>query len=210
MLAATALAAGCAARGPRRFPAAGAEEARQALLAWSEAVSRGASLSPSRLLYDARFGQGLFQSSGTLAVVERGDSLSATLTGPFGAVVARYGGGVVEAQGAAPLPLDGGTLRAILAGVWMGGTPRVAGCDAGDCLLRWEETEPVEAVLQVAAARLRTLRLARHEGEILAAYSGAFAPWPERIEAEELRSGRKLRLHLLAREPLFAPGAQGR
>jgi hypothetical protein len=153
-----------------------------------------------RLLYEARFGRGVLQSSGTLAVIERGESLEATLAGPFGSIVARYGGGVFETEGTDPLPLAPETLRAVLAGVWNGEAARVEGCREDRCLLAFGDPNPAELVLDVEGARVLSLRFVRPEGEIRATYSGRFDPWPERVDAEEIRSGRKLRLRLLARE----------
>jgi hypothetical protein len=181
---------------------ASATEAERALRAWDEALRRGRSMGEGRLLYEARFGRGVLQSSGTLAVIERGESLEATLAGPFGAIVARYGDGIFETEGTDPLPLSPEMLRAVLAGVWNAEAVRVEGCREDRCLLSFGDPSPAQLVLDVEGARALSLRVVRPEGEIRATYSGRFDPWPERVEAEEIRSGRKLRLRLLAREAL--------
>ena len=193
---------GCSARAPRTFPAAAAEQAQRALAAWQEAVSRAASLGPSRLLYEARISQGLARTSGTLAVRIGAGEVEANLSGPFGSPLARYEKGALVGEGIRAIPIGGDELRSLLAGVWTAGVPTVAGAREDQALLVWDGTPRVEEVLDLAQARGSTLRVSRADGTILATYSGTADPWPSRIEISELRSGSKLRLALLAREPL--------
>ncbi len=193
---------GCAARAPRVFAPAGDRESLQALSAWKAAVARADSLGPSRLLYDARLSQGLVHLAGTLAVRQAPGSLEATLTGPFGSPVARYADGVFHGEGVAALAVRPEQLRSLLAGIWRGEPPAVEGVDGRDALLRWSGEEEVEGVFDVARAQFKSLRVVRAEGTILASYSGGVDPWPERIEVEDAHSHSKLRLKLLAREPL--------
>jgi len=202
LLLAGSLAAGCAARAPRVFGPARTEVAARAMEAWREALDRSERLGAARLLYDARLAQGILKLHGTLAVLQRPGYLEATLAGPFGKTLARYEEGALRGEGIKPLAVEPEELRSLLAGVWKKGTPCVAGTEGEEALLRWEGPDGVEAVLDVPRARLRTLTIARPEGEISAAYSGEFTSWPERIEIEQMGSGNKLRLVLIAREPL--------
>lgn len=197
-----ALLSDCAGRARRSFLPAAERESLQALSAWREAVERADSLGPSKLLYNARLSQGLLRVSGTLAVRQGPGNLEATLTGPFGSPVARYADGALLGEGVAALAFGPDELRALLGGVWRGEAPQVAGIDAGDALLKWSGAEDVEGVFDVAEARFKSLRVAGAQGTILATYSGSLNPWPERIDVEEVRSGSKLRLKLLARETL--------
>lgn len=201
LLVAGGLAIGCAARPTRRFEPAGPEEARRALAAWEVALERSDGLPSAKLLYDASLVQGLLRASGTLAVSERPGFLQATLAGPFGTTVAQYRDGALRGEGIRPLSIAPEDLRAILAGVWRKGTPFVAGSEGGDALLRWEEPDRAEAVLDTGTARLRSLTVSRPDGELLARYSGALDPWPEQIELTDIGSGNKLRLTLIAKEP---------
>lgn len=201
LLVAGGLAIGCAARPTRRFEPAGPEEARRALAAWEEALERSDGLPSARLLYEASLVQGLLRASGTLAVSERPGFLQATLAGPFGTTLAQYRDGALRGEGIRPLSIAPEDLRAILAGVWRKGTPVVAGFEAGDALLRWEMPDRAEAVLDTGAARLRSLKVSRSEGELLARYSGALDPWPEQLELTDIESGNKLRLTLISKEP---------
>jgi len=137
---------------------------------------------------------------GTLAVVAVPGRLEATLSGPFGSPLARYGSGVLEASGTRPIPLDAEELRAVLAGVWRA-EPRVAGARDGRTLLRFSGKDAVEGVLEVSQARRATLSIVRPEADLLATYSGRLDPWPERIALEDRRTGRRLELTLVAREP---------
>lgn len=194
------LAASCASRGQRVFPAAGPEDARRALEAWTRAVARADALPAARLLYETRVSQGPFGISGTLAVSAGANTLEATLTGPFGSPLAQYRAGALRGEGLRPVVIPPSQMRWLLAGVWEGGTPTVEGIDGGEALLRWRGGEDVEGVLDVAAARFRSLEVSRGQGKILATYAGAASPWPERIEIEDTASGGRLRLTLIAVE----------
>lgn len=193
---------GCAVRKPRCFPPAGEEEALRALAAWRTAVARAEALGPARVLYDARLSQGVLRIRGTLAVRQSPGSVEATLTGPFGTVVARYADGALRGDGMKSLVIAPEQLRWLLAGVWEAEMPAVLGVDGLEALLRWSETAQVEGVLDVAAARFRSLRVERPEGTIVANYSGANEPWPERIEVEDVKTGNTLRLALIGQETL--------
>jgi len=199
-----ALTAACATRRPA-FGPAGADESRQALAAWESALARADSEGPVRLLYDVKMSEGLVKFPGTLAVEAVPGKLEATMTGPFGSPIARYSSGVLEAKGARPLPLEAEELRALLAGVWRS-TPQVAGARAGQTLLRFDGRQPVEGVLDLAGSRLASLRIERAGADLFAIYSGKLDPWPEKISIEDRRSGRRLELTLVAREPV-EPGA---
>jgi hypothetical protein len=189
----------CASR-PAPFGPVDAEDARRALGAWQNALDRADSLPAARLLYDARMSEGLVKVPGTLAVLAQPDRLEATLTGPFGSPLARYASGVLEARGVRPIPLDAEELRAVLAGVWRT-TPEVAGARGGQTLMRFPGRDAVEGVLDVAEARLESLRISRAEADLVATYAGRRDPWPERITLEDRRSGRRVQLTLVAREP---------
>jgi len=180
----------------------GAAEASRVLEIWEAALERADRSAASRLLYDASVSQGLARIPGTLAVSQRPGSVSATLTGPFGSPIARYEAGVLRGDRLRPLAIEPEELRALLAGVWRGEAPAVAGVRDGRALLRWEEGDRIEGVLDVTAGRLISLRIARPQGELLARYSGRWDPWPERIELEAGSSGHKMRLSLIGREPL--------
>lgn len=191
---------GCASR-PGAFGPSGAEESRRALDAWETALHRADSLGPAKILYDVKMSEGLVKVPGTLAVEARRDRLEATLTGPFGSPVARFASGVLEAKGARPIPLDAEELRAVLAGVWR--TPaRVEGARGGESLLKFEGRDKVEAVLDVAATRVQTLKIDRPEAELVATYSGRLDPWPEKITIQDRRTGKMLQLTMVAREPV--------
>jgi hypothetical protein len=194
------LAASCASRGQRVFGAAAQEDARLALEAWTRAVARADALGAARLLYEGRVSQGPFRISGTLAVRAEANTIEATLTGPFGSPLAQYSGGALRGEGLRPVVIPPLQMRWLLAGVWEADAPSVEGIDAGDALLRWRGAEQVEGVLDVAAARFKSLEVSRGQGKILATYAGAAAPWPERIEIEDTASGGKLRLTLVAVE----------
>lgn len=203
LLLAFALAAatgGCASR-PPAFGPAGLEDSRQALAAWESAISRADSQGPVRLLYDVKMSDGLLKVPGTLAVEAVAERVEATMTGPFGSPIARYASGVLEARGARPLPLDAEELLALLSGVWRT-PPQVAGARSGETLLRFEGGGTVEGVLDLARSRLASLRIDRPEAELFAIFSGKLSPWPERISIEDRRSGRRLELTLVAREPV--------
>lgn len=194
------LCARCAPKAPRSYAPAAPEETRRALAAWDQAVARADSLGPARLLYEARMIQGLFSLPGTLSVQQAPGVVEATLAGPFGNPVARYADGALAGEGIRPLRAEPEDLRSLLAGIWRKGGPEVAGFRDGNALLRWGSAEAVEAVLDVATARLRSLTVVRQDGSIAAVYSGRFDPWPERVELEDGRSGNKLRLVLIGQE----------
>jgi hypothetical protein len=189
----------CASR-PPAFGPAGAEDARRALDAWQNALSRADSLPAVRLLYDARLSEGLIKFPGTLAVNARPDRLEATLTGPFGSPLARYESGILEGKGLRPIPLDAEELRAVLAGVWRA-TPEIAGARGDQVLMRFPGARPVEGVLDVSQGRLESLHIPRPEADLVATYDGARDPWPEKILLEDRRSGRRVQLTLIAKEP---------
>lgn len=174
-----------------------------ALAAWSEALRRAESLPPSRLLYEARFGQRSVRVSGTLAVVATPESLKATATGPFGSSLAQYENGALRVKGREPLFLDPDLLRGALAGIWKSGPPTVAGSRGADCLLRWEAPGvTAEAVFDVAAARVKSLRVENGRADVSVAFSGSFDPWPQIVELSDAKSGQRLRLKRVAVEPI--------
>lgn len=149
---------------------------------------------------------------GTLAVTYDGKTVVvASLTGPFGSRVAEYRSGSVTGQDQKALVVDPAALRAVLAGAWSRGVPSVRGCDAGDCLLAWKEEDVgVTAVLDVAAARVRSMDLAGSPGRLAVDYSGEAEPWPGRVAVRDESSGRRLTLKLVAVEPMGAAGSTGR
>jgi hypothetical protein len=141
--------------------------------------------------------------SGTLAVREGQRTVDATLAGPFGDPVARYGGGALRGNGIRPIAIEEEELRWLLAGAWKGSTaPEVAGVGGQDALLRWSGGQQVEGVIDVPRARFKSLRIKRSEGTIAATYSGELSTWPRRIELEDLKTGNTLRLTLVAAEPV--------
>ena len=181
---------------------------REALTAWSAAQARADALSASRLLYDAHMGTGgVAPLPGTLAVTYDGNRvLTANLTGPFGARIADYVKGTVSGKDERALVIDPTALRSVLAGVWSGPPAKVAGRDGADCLLTWDGPYQVDAVLDVAEKRVRSLRIIGNGGRLEVSYSGSVSPWPERIAVRDARSGRSLSLALLAVEPAPAEG----
>jgi hypothetical protein len=199
--------AGCASRPApalRRFPPADEERTARALAAWDEALRRANALPPSRLLYDAKFGKGTLVAPGTLAVVARRDALTAKATGPFGGEIGDYENGAYRGKHGETDFMDPHVLRAILAGVWRGGPPAVAGADQEDGLLRWkgESGVIVEGVLDLSGARLKSLRMKGPRGELSIEFSGPFDPWPEVVRVADRSSGRTLKLRRIAVEPL--------
>jgi hypothetical protein len=202
------IASGCAAaRAPRHFSPATVAEMQDALAAWSAADGRAASLPACRLLYDARMASGVAAVPGTLAVTYDGRQVErASLTGPFGSSVAEYHAGAVTGQDRRALVVDPETLRAVLAGTWPGTPSTVAGCDGPDCLLVWNGSLEVEAVVDRTTRRVRSLRIAGNAGRLSVAYEGDANPWPERIVVREERAKRVLALKLVAVEPAQAPG----
>ena len=200
-----AFGAACASRTPA-FRPAGADDSRQALAAWQNALVRADSQGPVRLLYDVKMSDGLLKVPGTLAVEALPGKVEATMTGPFGSPIARYASGVLEAKGAKPLPLEAEELLSLLAGVWRA-TPQVAGARTGQTLLRFAGREPVEGVLDLAGSRLASLRIERAGADLFAIFSGKLDPWPEKISIEDRRSKRRLELTLVAREPVESAAA---
>ena len=186
---------GCAGRRHRTFSPPGEADAATALTAWKDAVARVASAPGARLLYDARISQGLGRSSGTLAVVLGDVSISAVLTGPFGAPLARYESGALTGENIRPVPIDASALRALVEGVWREPGATVAGISGSEARLTWPG---VEGVLDVPRAVFESLRVERREGRVEATYGGARNPYPEKVDAEDLRTGSHLKLTLLA------------
>jgi hypothetical protein len=201
-----ALGAACApARRHHDFRPAAVADGERALIAWSEALARGASLPPSRLLYEAKLSRGLGKISGTLAMSVGESRLEGILAGPFGRPLARIVGGVVEAEGGTPFPVEPQELRALLSGTWPFGAPEVRGIDGQAALLSWSAPRPAQAVLELKNARLSSLSLTDPRGEIEAYYDGAFSPWPEKVELTEKRTGNRIRLTLSGKEAGEAP-----
>jgi len=188
----------------RAFPPADETFRARALAAWREALQRADSLPPSRLLYDAKFGKGAVKAPGNLAVVARSDSLTAKATGPLGGELGAYEDGRFHGKGGESYFLDPQLLRGVLAGVWRGGQPTVAGADGGEGLLRWQAAggAVAEGVFDIAAARLKSLRVKGPSGEVTVEFSGAFDPWPEGVLLADIRSGRTLRLRRVAIEAI--------
>jgi hypothetical protein len=141
--------------------------------------------------------------TGTLAVREGPRTVEATLAGPFGDSVARYGEGALRGKSIQPIAIEADQLRWLLAGAWKGSTtPEVAGVDGQDALLRWSGRQEVEGVIDVPRARFKFLRIKRSEGAMAATYIGEASSWPQRIDLEDLKSGNTLRLVLIATEPV--------
>jgi hypothetical protein len=165
-------------------------------------------LPASRLLYDAHMGKGgVAPVPGTLAVTyDRERVLTADLTGPFGARIADYAQGTVNAKEERALVIDPDSLRSVLAGVWPGAPARIAGRDGSDCLLVWDGAYQVDAVLDLTENRLRSIRITGSAGRLDVSYTGTFAPWPEKIAIRDAKSGRSLSLSLLAVEPVHPEG----
>ncbi len=192
----------CAGRRRPLFTPAAREDAERAIASWRDSVARVDSRGPARLLYEARVSQGPLRMSGTLAVREGRRAVDATLAGPFGDPVARYGDGALRGKGIRPIAIEEDELRWLLAGVWKGAAaPEVAGVGGEDALLRWGGGQQVEAVFDVPRARFKSMRISRSEGAIAATYSGEFSARPRSIELEDLKTGNTLRLTLIAVEP---------
>jgi hypothetical protein len=202
LLAMVLLVPACAGRRQPVFAPAAREEAERAVAAWRQAVAKADARGPARLLYEARVSQGPFRMSGTLAVSEKPGSVEAVLSGPFGDPIARYGDGALRGNGIRPIAIEPDELRSLLAGVWRGsGDPDVQGIHGHEALLHWSEGEEVEGILDVEAARFKSIQVTRSEGAITVEYPGDVASWPQRIELRDRRSGNALRLVLVAAEP---------
>ena len=201
------MSAACATRrAARHFAPASETRKEETLAAVSAAQERAASLPASRLLYDARMSPGKGPSvPGTLAVTYDGrDVARASLTGPFGKRVAEYDAGSVTGEDRQALLVEPGALRAVLSGAWPGEPSSVEGCDGDECLVVWTPGRggrlAVSGVVDRRAARLRSLLLEGDRGTLAVTYEGDADPWPAKIGAVEERSGRALRLSLVARE----------
>ncbi|MEP7131658.1 MAG: hypothetical protein ABI914_00745 [Acidobacteriota bacterium] len=192
--------AGCASRGAARghFVLAAPEQALRAVSAWRAAVARSEILGPARLLYDAKVRQGIGSLSGTLAVST--DPVGATLTGAFGTTIATYADGALRGEKFAPVAIEAEPLLWMLAGVWKSGPPEVRGFEGEDALLGWDGTVRAQAVLNVPAARFKSLTVERGGKTLEATYTGTFDPWPSRLQILDVSSGSSLRLTLVGRE----------
>ena len=198
----------------RAFGPAGEAFAERARTAWTAALERADSLPPSRILYDARFGNGSVKTPGNLAVVVGRDTLTAEATGPLGGKIGSYENGAFRGKQGDGYFLEPSVLRGVLGGVIRGGAPAVAGEDAGEGLLKWALPDGVtaEGVLDVAQARLTSLTVRGPRGAVAVSFSGAFDPWPEVVELTDLGSKRSLKLRRVASEPIGSgnPGLAGR
>jgi hypothetical protein len=207
------LAACATGRGPmsRHFTPANDLQREEALAAVAAAQERAASLSASRLLYDARMSPGKGPAvPGTLAVTYDGREVArASLTGPFGKRVAEYDAGSVTGEDRQALVVDPGALRAVLSGAWPGAPSSVEGCDGDDCLVVWAPVQGgrvgVSGVVDRRAGRLESLALEGDHGRLVVTYEGDADPWPRRLAAREEKSGRGLKLELVAQEAAGAP-----
>jgi len=175
---------------------------REALDAWDHIRARVSELPSSRLLYDAKIGKGSVPAvPGTLAVTYTdGQIRRASLTGPFGSRIAEFAGGSLTGEDRQAFVVDPEALRSVLAGTWPGTPNAVEGCDGQACLLVWDGTPRVSAVVDRIAQETRSLSLEGQGGRLVATYSGAATPWPERIGITEERSERTLALKLVAVE----------
>jgi hypothetical protein len=203
---------GCASRAAaRHFVPAGADEARETLDALAAVERRAADLPAARLLYDAKMGgKGAPSVPGTLAVTYDGTTVRrASLTGPFGSRVAVYDSGKVTGEDHRALVVDPGSLRAVLAGTWPGEPASIDGCDGADCLAVWNAPLRVTATVDRREQRLDGLDIAAEGGRLTVTYEGAADPWPRRIFAREEKSGRSLKLSLVAVEPSAPAVAAG-
>ena len=212
--------AGCAtghSRASRNFTPASDAQRQETLAAVAAAQKKAGGLAASRLLYDARMSPGKGPAvPGTLAVTYDGhDVARASLTGPFGKRVAEYDAGSVTGEDRQALVVDPGALRAVLSGSWPGPPDSVEGCDGDDCLVVWTPVRKdaggslvgVSAVVDRRAARLRTLVLEGDRGRLVVDYEGESDPWPRRLAAREEKSGRGLKLVLVAQETAGAAPA---
>lgn len=212
VLASLLLLSGCASHAAaRHFVPAGADEARETLDALAAVERRAADLPAARLLYDAKMGgKGAPSVPGTLAVTYDGTTVRrASLTGPFGSRVAEYDSGRVTGEDHRALVVDPGSLRAVLAGAWPGEPASIDGCDGADCLAVWNAPLRVTATVDRKQQRLDALDIAAEGGRLTVTYEGAADPWPRRISAREEKSGRSLKLSLVAVEPSAPAVAAG-
>ena len=161
-------------------------------------------MAPSRILYDAKFSKGNVTWPGNLAVYAGRGSLTAKASGPLGGQVGSYENGRFTGSSGEVAFLDPERLRGVLAGVWRGSSPEVAGADDTQSLLRFRADGAVvaEAVLDVPAARLRLLRVHASGGDVSAEFSGSFDPWPEAVSLIDQKSGRTLKLRRVAVETI--------
>jgi hypothetical protein len=200
-----ALLTGCASTHPSRaFPPASPEDAQRTLAAWTAVRERAASLPASRLLYDAKLGSGGAPSvPGTLAVVYDGTAIvTASLTGPFGSHIADYRDGTVTGQDRRAFVVDPEGLRAVLAGSWNDAAPSVRGFADGEGLLAMERGEArVNAVVNVAEARVVSMDLSGRPGRLAVEYGGEPRPWPQKLSIRDEAAKKSLALKLLAVEP---------
>lgn len=209
--------AACATQRPtRRFAPASADEAREALAAWSLVRERAASLPASRILYDARvWADATPAVSGTLAVTYDGTAVvAASLTGPFGSRIAEYRNGAVTGQGRQAFVVDPAALRAVLAGAWNGASgesPSVEGFDAGQSLLAFDAGGTrVLAVLDVASRSVVSMDITDRSGRLLVDYTGEASPWPAGITVRDEETRKRLALKFVASEPIGRGGSSGR
>lgn len=196
------------------FGPATPEQRQQALGIWSAAQERAASLSASRLLYDAKMGSGAAPSvPGTLAVTYDGKAVAAaSLTGPFGARVAEYRDGAVTGEDRKALVVDPDVLRSVLAGAWSSASSPIAidGCDAAQCILKFDSEAGRGTALLDLGGGVRSMDLSGAAGHLVVDYAGEAKPWPPRITVRDMNSGRHLSLKLVAVEPIQAAGNSGR
>jgi hypothetical protein len=212
LLAPLLLVAGCATgRASRHFTPASDVQKEETLAAVAAAQERADSMAASRLLYDARIRPGKGPAvPGMLAVTYDGREVAhASLTGPFGKRVAEYDAGSLTGEDSQALVVDPGALRAVLSGTWPGKPSSVEGCDGDECLVVWTPSGRsrvgVSAVVDRRAGRLRSLVLDGDRGKLVVTYEARADEaegdaWPRRVDAREERSGRGLKLVLVAQE----------
>ena len=203
--------AACATTRPQpELTAATVDQRQQALGIWRAAQERAASLSASRLLYDAKMASGSAPAvPGTLAVTYDGKAVTiASLTGPFGSRVAEYRDGTVTGEDRKALVVDPDVLRSVLAGAWSSGASplSVEGCDAAQCLLAWTAEAGRGTALVELGGGVRSMDLTGAAGHLLVDYSGEAKPWPAGITVRDMTSGRHLSLKLVAVEPIQSAG----
>jgi hypothetical protein len=189
-----------AACGARAFAPITADEASRASAAWEEARRRADPRQDANLLYDAAISQGVASTHGTLAVRLRGETAEGTLSGAMGATLATYRDGVLRGEKLEPVRLPERQLRAVLAGVWTDAPPEVRGQRGSEVLLQWGEPDAAAGVFDLGRGELVRLTVRRAEGELEATYAGTRAPWPQKIDIAEKKTGSRLKLTLLSRE----------